>query len=264
MTYNQMQQIITYYEWGQLDKAFIERCEIHFKKPMAEIIIDFKDIINRRDHNVNKMKITDLKKLLKKHSQLSAEEKELYISASGISEFDLLLETARQRVDAFDEDKPNRQFRGAARQLKDSARGSKYHSIIGADLANKGLATYSNGIISSDLITLMEYKEIYGDVLARIHHDFKEKPRDVHTMPEAGFGSDYFHVSSDGEKIYISQATKKPYLDISETVILDESNINHVMDLYRKLKHGYTCKQQPNKETTYWLGILKYLRISAR
>lgn len=263
-SFNKLQQIVNFYEWGQLDDAVIKNYENHYKKPMNEIIVDFKNAIDRHNHDVFQMKITDLRKLLKTHAQLSDDEKQKYVSASRNFEFDYLLEVAKRRVDEFDADKPNRQLRGVVKRLEDSVRSAKYHAIIGEDLVNKGLATYSPGIVSSDLMTLLEYKENYGDVLARIHHDFREKPRDVHTMPEAGFGSDYFHVSSDGEKIYISQATKKPYLEISGTVILDENQINHAMDLYRKLKHGYTFKQQPVTETAYWLGILKYLRISAK
>lgn len=263
-SFNKLQQIVKFYEWGQLDDDYIKAYEDHYKKPIDEIIKDFKIVIDRHNHDIFNMKITDLRKLLKTHNQLSDEEKQKYVSASRNLEFEYLLQAAKRRVEEFDADKPNRQYRGAVKRLEDSVRSAKYHAIIGEDLANKGLATYSPGIVSSDLMTLMEYKGTYGDVLARIHHDFKEKPRDVHTMPEAGFGSDYFHVSSDGEKIFISQATKKPYLEISETVTLNEAQITQAMDLYRKLKHGSTCKQQPDAETSYWLGILKYLRISAR
>lgn len=242
--------------------------EEHYNKSIAELIEIYEKQLFLYNHSVAHMTITDLRNFIKEANTLPDSEKKVYLSCNPNCDFDTILKIAQRKVYEYDADKKNRKIRGEIRHIEDTLRRQERSAAIAKDMDKRGLGKYDSEThsFSSDLFTMLQYKGNYGDVYARILHEFKEKPRNVHTMPETGFKEMWFFVSSDGNHIIISQSSKKDSLKIPASFTLNASLITQMMDLYKQLKPKYSnpLTEEPNLETNCWLGILKLLRISAK
>lgn len=213
------------------------------------------------------MYITDLRKLIKNADSLSDSEKKLYIEANMNYEFTEIIQLAKMKVEEYDADKANRSVRGAIAELENQTRTLQRSNIIFQDMAEKGYCEYNSesSTMTSDLGKMLEYTNDGSHIYARIIHEFIEKPRDVHTMPEANPVQEWFHVSICNGNIVIQPSIqKKPSCIITETISLDKAELIDMLQLYSAIKQGYKLKSYPTSNAKYWLGIFKLLRFSTK
>ncbi|SEW20158.1 hypothetical protein [[Clostridium] fimetarium] len=262
--YGKMEEIIRRYRGGLMRTETIKAYEEANKKTMEDIIMKMEAFLDLKNHVISAMKIGDLKKIIKNQDALAEEEKLKYININKCKDYDTFIRIASERVEEFDAERDNRHVRGEICRIQNRQRLAKRSELNWVDMDAKGIGEYdkeTESFASGNFLGMLNYRASGGEEWRRMLKEFQENPRDVHTMPETGYEIEWFHVASDGEKVTIMQAKKKPFKVISTPMVLNESKLSLMVALYRNVKHGVKFKENPDSEMEYWLGIFKLLRV---
>jgi len=104
-------------------------------------------------------------------------------------------------------------------------------------------------------------KMTYNEIV----NEFKENPRDVHTVPLDGRESKWFYVHSENGKVFISPAeAHTPSSNISSPRMLSEKEVVTMLDIYQRRKQGEHLSQEATDATrnqVYRYGIFHELKL---
>lgn len=94
--------------------------------------------------------------------------------------------------------------------------------------------------------------------------EFRNHPRDVHTVPLHAKSYKWFYVFVDNGNLYVESGHYNSPKSSVKRRMLSEGECNRVLELYRQRSKGVQISQEAQKCTysqVYWYGIFSEMKV---